>query len=53
MEVSGQLHAPSLYPLSGERAPGAHWIRGWVGSRAGLDAVVKGEAILVTGRRSP
>jgi hypothetical protein len=24
-----------------ERAPGTYWIRGWVGSRAGLDAVVK------------
>jgi len=21
-----------------ERAPGSHWIRGWVGSRAGLDS---------------
>jgi hypothetical protein len=24
-----------------ERAPGIHWIRGWVGHRAVLDAVVK------------
>jgi hypothetical protein len=24
-----------------ERAPGTHWIGGWVGPRAGLDAVVK------------
>jgi hypothetical protein len=24
---------------SRERAPGTHWIRGWVGPRAGLDAV--------------
>jgi hypothetical protein len=32
MEVSGQLHAP---------APGTHCIRGWVGLRAGLDAVEK------------
>jgi hypothetical protein len=23
------------------RAPGTHWIGGWVGPRAGLDAVVK------------
>jgi hypothetical protein len=23
---------------TGERTPGTHWIRGWVGSRAGLDA---------------
>jgi hypothetical protein len=28
-----------LYPQ--ERAPGTHWIGGWVGPRAGLDAVVK------------
>jgi hypothetical protein len=26
-------------PLSGERAPGTHWIGGWVGPRAGLNAV--------------
>jgi hypothetical protein len=24
-----------------EEAPGSHWIGGWVGPRAGLDAVVK------------
>jgi len=26
---------------SGERAPGAHWIGGWVDARAGLDMMVK------------
>jgi hypothetical protein len=26
-----------------ERAPGTHWIGGWVGLRAGLDAVVRRE----------
>jgi hypothetical protein len=35
MEVSGQLHAPR------ERAPGTHWIGGWVGPSVGLDAVDK------------
>jgi hypothetical protein len=29
----------ALYP--GERAPGTHWIGGWVGPRAGLNAVAK------------
>jgi hypothetical protein len=29
----------TLYP--GERAPGTHWIGGWVGPRTGLDAVKK------------
>jgi hypothetical protein len=28
-----------------ERAPGTHWIGGWVGPRAGLDAVAKTESI--------
>jgi hypothetical protein len=37
MGVSGQRHAPAaLYTR--EKDPGAHWIRGWVGLRAGLDA---------------
>jgi hypothetical protein len=40
MEVSGQLHALAALPLR-ERAPGTHWIGGWVDPRAVLDAVVK------------
>jgi hypothetical protein len=40
MEVSGQLHAPVALPPR-ERALGTHWIGGWVGPRAVLDAVVK------------
>jgi len=39
MEVSGQLHAPPLYPRG--KCPGTHWIGGWVGHRAVLDAVVQ------------
>jgi hypothetical protein len=37
--VSGQLHPPAAL-LQG-RDPGIHWMGGWVGPRAGLDAVVK------------
>jgi hypothetical protein len=37
MEVSGQLHAPAALL----QAPGTHWIGGWVGPRAVLDAVAK------------
>jgi len=35
MEVRNHLHTPATLP------PGTHWIGGWVGSRAGLDVVVK------------
>jgi hypothetical protein len=40
MEVSGQLHTPAAL-LPGKEPPGTHWIGGWVGPRAGLDAMVK------------
>jgi hypothetical protein len=40
MEVSGQLHALDALP-PGKEPPGTHWIGGWVGHRAVLDAVVK------------
>jgi hypothetical protein len=40
MEVSGQLHAPAALP-PGKEPPGTHWIGGWVGPGAVLDAVVK------------
>jgi hypothetical protein len=40
MEVSGQIYAPAALPPR-ERAPGTHWIGGWVGPRAVLGAVVK------------
>jgi hypothetical protein len=35
MEMSGQPHTPAALP------PGTHWIGGWLGPRAVLDAVVK------------
>jgi hypothetical protein len=40
MKVSGQLHAPAAFSPR-ERAPGTHWIGGWVGPRAVQVAVVK------------
>jgi len=40
MEVSGQLHPPGRFTPR-ERFPGTHWIGGWVGPRAILDAVLK------------
>jgi len=39
MEMNGQLHALAALPSG--RAPGTHWIGGWVGPRVSLDAVVK------------
>jgi hypothetical protein len=43
MEVSGQLHASAALPP--EKAAGIHWIDGWVGPRAGLEAVEKRKKI--------
>jgi hypothetical protein len=40
MEVSGQLHAPAALPPL-RIATGTPWIGGWVGPRAGLDAMAK------------
>jgi hypothetical protein len=40
MEVSGQLHVPAALPPR-ERAPSTHWIGGWMGLRAVLNAAVK------------
>jgi hypothetical protein len=36
LEVSGHLQVPAV-SSPGERAPGTHWIGGWVDPRAGLD----------------
>jgi hypothetical protein len=40
MEVSGQLHVSATLP-SGGKAPGIHWIRGWVGPSVRLNTVEK------------
>jgi len=42
MEMTVQLHAPAAF-TPGERAPETHRIGGWVGPRAGLEAVEKGK----------
>jgi hypothetical protein len=50
MEVGGQLHTPAALPRG--RTPGTHWIRVWVGPRAGLDAVEYAErSLALTGNR--
>jgi hypothetical protein len=40
MEVSGQIYASAVL-LPGKEPPVSIWIEGWVGFRAGLDAVEK------------
>jgi hypothetical protein len=40
MEVRDQLHSPTAL-IPRERVSGTHWIGGWAGPRAVLDAVVK------------
>jgi hypothetical protein len=37
MEVNGQLHAAAALPPR-ERARGTHFVGGWVGPRAGMEA---------------
>jgi len=52
MEVSGQLHGPAaLHPT--ERTPGTHWIGGWAGTRAGLEAEAKKDIFSPCGKLNP
>jgi hypothetical protein len=46
VKLYGQLYAP-------ERAPGTHWIGGWVGPTAGLDAEAKKIFFAPAGNRIP
>jgi hypothetical protein len=39
------------HSISGERAPGTHWIGDWVGHKAGMDTVEKRK--LLNGTRTP
>jgi hypothetical protein len=47
--VTGQLH-PLVALALGKEPPGTHWIRGWVGPRAGLDTGVERNLLIVTKR---
>jgi hypothetical protein len=55
--VDVQMHILLTSALGGERSascpsrftPGTHWIRGWVGPRAGLDAVEKRKFLTLPG----
>jgi hypothetical protein len=44
MGVSGQRQAPAALYRRG-KDPGAHWIGGWVGPRAGLDTEARGKVL--------
>jgi hypothetical protein len=37
----------------GERTPGTHWTRGWVGPRAGLDAEARGKILCLCRGSNP
>jgi hypothetical protein len=50
--MSGQLHAPADFTPSG-RAPGTHWIGGWVDPRVGLDEVEKRKFLNLPGLELP
>jgi hypothetical protein len=48
--VGGEWSASRLGRFtSGERAPGAHWIEDWVGSRTGLDDVKRRKILPLPG----
>jgi hypothetical protein len=52
MGVSGQRHAPAAH-IPGERTPGTHWIGGWVGPRAGLDAGARRKILCICRGSNP
>jgi hypothetical protein len=45
MEMSCQIHASPALPRG--KGLGTHWTGGWVGLRAGLDAVVKRKYLII------
>jgi hypothetical protein len=48
MEVTGQLHGLGCFTRE-ERAPGNHWVGGWVELRPGLDDVEKRKFLTLPG----
>jgi hypothetical protein len=52
MDVICQVHAPAAL-LPGERAPGTHWIDGWMGPIVDLDAVEKRKNPAFPGNPTP
>jgi hypothetical protein len=44
--LGSQLHVSAVLPQGKGRAPGTHWIGGWLGPRAGLNAVAERETLL-------
>jgi len=52
MEVSGQLDAPASLP-PGRNPPRHFGMEGWVGHRAGLDAVMERKIPSSTGNQTP
>jgi hypothetical protein len=51
MEMSGELYAPAVL-LHENSPPGTHWMGGWVGPKAGLDAVEKIKKSCPAGNRT-
>jgi hypothetical protein len=49
MKVSVQLHAP-VSLLAGKEPHTTHWIRGWMGLRAGLVVAEKRKILLLPGK---
>jgi len=50
MEVSGQLHAPT--DLTPGKDYNTHWMEGWVGPWASVDAIEKKKFLLYSCRQS-
>jgi hypothetical protein len=46
LNVDQQSALCSRYFTTGERVPSTHWTQGWVGPKAGLDAVENGKNLL-------